>query len=306
MDCAEYRTMAGLDLNLVDAFAAVARRRSFRAAAAERGVSPSTLSQQVRDLESSLNMRLLNRTTRSVAPTEAGQRLLERVGPAIGDIVSAVDQLQLPGEGAAGTVRINAPPPAIDLVLARTIGPFIAAHPRVRLEIIGESGLVDIVAAGFDAGVRWGENLALDMIAVPIGPPQRYAVVVSPDLLRRSRPVRHPRDLLGQPCLRQVFSSGLRLPWEFEKDGELVRVDPDGPLVSTNSTVQMRACLEGAGFYSTFEDYVLGDIDAGRLVRVLDDWCAPFPGPFLYYPGRRHVPAALRAYVDFVRWRAGD
>ncbi|MBX3566697.1 MAG: LysR family transcriptional regulator [Rhizobiaceae bacterium] len=298
--------MAGLDLNLVDAFAAVARRRSFRAAAAARGVSPSTLSQQVRDLESSLNMRLLNRTTRSVAPTEAGQRLLERVGPAIGDIVSAVDQLQLPGEGAAGTVRINAPPPAIDLVLSRTIGPFIAAHPRVRLEIIGESGLVDIVAAGFDAGVRWGENLALDMIAVPIGPPQRYAVVASPGFLRGRAPVVHPRDLLGQPCLRQVFSSGFRLPWEFEKDGEVLRVDTDGPLVSTNAAAKLRACLEGAGFCLTFEDYVLEDITAGRLVRVLDDWCAPFAGPFLYYPGRRHVPAALRAYVDFVRWRADD
>ncbi|MBN9235252.1 MULTISPECIES: LysR substrate-binding domain-containing protein [Phyllobacteriaceae] len=290
-----------VDMNLLAAFAAVARRRSFRAAAVERGVSPSTLSQQVRDLEAALDLRLLNRTTRSVAPTEAGMRLLERLTPALADIASVVDHLQAEGDTPSGTLRINAPQPAIDLVLAPLIGPFLAACPRVRLEIIAETAFIDIVAAGFDAGVRWGESLAQDMIAVPLGPQQRYVVVAAPSVVAAGSPILQPRDLLGRPCIRTQFPSGMKVAWEFERDGVFEKIDPDGSLVSTNIVAQLRACLDGVGFCATFEDYVREDIAAGRLVSVLDDWLPPFPGPYLYYPGRRHVPAPLRAFVDFVR-----
>jgi DNA-binding transcriptional LysR family regulator len=293
--------MPPTDLNLLAAFAAVARHRSFRAAAWQRGVSPSTLSQQIRDLESALDLRLLNRTTRSVAPTEAGIRLLERLGPALADIMAAIDGLQAADDMPAGTLRINAPQPAIELVLAPLVGPFLALCPRVRLEIIAETAFVDIVAGGFDAGVRWGESLAQDMIAVPLGPPQRFVVVAVPSLAASGPPIERPRDLLGRPCIRTSYPSGLKPAWEFERDGVVEKIDPDGPLVSTNIAMQVRACLDGAGFCATFEDYVRGHIEAGRLVTLLDDWCPPFPGPFLYYPGRRHVPAPLRAFVDFVR-----
>lgn len=290
-----------IDLNLLAAFAAVARRRNFRAAAVERGVSASTLSQQVRDLEAALDLRLLNRTTRSVAPTEAGIRLLERLAPALADITSAVDHLQSDSDSPGGTLRINAPQPAIDLVLAPLLGPFLGAFPRIRAEIVAETAFIDIVSAGFDAGVRWGESLAQDMVAVPLGSSQRYVVVATPSVIAAGPPILQPRDLLGRPCIRTQFPSGLKLPWEFERDGVLEKVEPEARLLSSNITSQLRACLDGVGFWSTFEDYVRADMEAGRLVSVLDDWLPIFPGPFLYYPGRRHVPAPLRAFVDFVR-----
>lgn len=290
-----------IDLNLLAAFASVARRRNFRAAAVERGVSASTLSQQIRDLEAALDLRLLNRTTRSVAPTEAGVRLLERLAPALADITSAVDHLQLEADSPSGTLRINAPQPAIDLVLAPLVGPFLNEFPRLRLEITAETAFIDIVSAGFDAGVRWGESLAQDMIAVPLGPQQRYVVVAAPSVIAAGPPVLKPRDLLGRPCIRTQFPSGMKLPWEFERDGVLEKLEPEARLLSSNITSQLRACRDGVGFWATFEDYVRVDIEAGRLVSVLDDWLPPFPGPFLYYPGRRHVPAPLRAFVDFIR-----
>jgi DNA-binding transcriptional LysR family regulator len=293
--------MPSIDLNDLQAFAAVARHRGFRAAAIEQGVSASTLSQAVRDLEARLDLRLFNRTTRSVALTQAGSALLERTAPALADITAALDQLHARDGAPAGTVRINAPDPAIELVLANLIGPFLRAHPQVRLDVVGETSLIDIVAAGFDAGVRWGESLQQDMIAVPLGPPQRFTLVAAPSLIRdRGRP-RRPEDLLNLPCIRLSFPSGRALNWELEKDGEVVRLDPTGPLISTNKTLQLRAAVEGLGYWASFEDHVAADIAAGRLERVLDDWFPSFPGPYLYYPSRRHMPAALRAFVDFVR-----
>lgn len=297
--------MRALDLNDLDAFAAVARHRSFRSAAAERGVSASTLSQAVRDLEARLGVRLLNRSTRSVAPTDAGRALLERLAPALADIAGAVEGLGArPGE-AAGTLRLNAPEPAVELVLAPLVGPFLAAHPQVRLEVVAETTLVDIVKDGFDAGVRWGESLARDMIAVPLGGPQRFAVVAAPAVLAERGAPTVPHDLLGRPCIRQRFPSGAVPPWEFERDGEVLRLDPAGLLVSTSLALQRRAALDGLGFWATFEGYVADDLAAGRLVRVLDDWCPPFPGPFLYYPSRRQLPSPLRAFVDFLRSHRG-
>lgn len=293
--------MRNITLDQLDAFAAVARRKGFRAAAQERGVSASTLSQGVRDLEERLGARLLNRTTRSVALTEAGARLLARLTPALADIAEAVDQVHATGAEPAGVLRINAPEPAIELVLAPIAAAFLKRFPKVRLEIVAQSAFVDIVAEGFDAGVRWDESLALDMIAVPLSGPQRYAVVASPELIAAGGgPPTHPRDLLRRPCARVRFASGTMLPWEFEKGETVIRIDPDGPLVCANSTLMRQVALAGVAFVSSFESYVAQDLAEGRLVSVLDDWLPPFPGPRLYYPSRRQMPPALRAFVDFV------
>lgn len=291
-------------LDDLDAFAAVARHRSFRRAAAERGVSASTLSQALRDLEARLDVRLLNRTTRSVGLTEAGRQLLERLSPALSEIAAAMDQVHAERGVPAGSVRINAPEPAVELVLAPMVAPFLAAYPQVRLEIMGETAFVDIVAQGYDAGVRWGESLAQDMIAVPIAGPQRFCVVGSPDLIARTGVPQRPQDLLAHPCLRVKFPSGVRPAWEFERDGKELKIEPEGPLTSSSTRLQLAAALAGVGFYSTFEGNVAEHIAAGRLVSVLEDWLPPFPGPFLYYPSRRHVPAALRAFIDFARVRS--
>lgn len=292
------------DLSDLDAFAAVAGARSFRRAAALRGVSASALSQSVRKLEERLGVRLLNRTTRSVAPTEAGRRLLDQLAPALADIATAIDQLHADSDTPAGTLRINAPEPAVDLVLGPMVAPFLRAFPQVRLEIIADSRFVDIVAEGFDAGVRWGEHLAQDMVAVPLGPPHRFVVVGTPALLERVGRPEHPQDLLALPCLRFRFSSGVLGPWEFERDGKTLRLDPSGPLVTSSLPLIRRAALEGLGFWASFDGWVAEDVAAGRLVAVLDDWLPPFPGPFLYYPDRRNVTPALRAFIDFARaWK---
>lgn len=288
-------------LDDLDAFAAVARHRSFRRAAAERGVSASTLSQALRDLEARLDVRLLNRTTRSVGLTEAGRHLLERLSPALSEIRAAMDQVHAERGVPAGSVRINAPEPAVELVLAPMVAPFLAAFPQVRLEIMGETAFVDIVAQGYDAGVRWGESLAQDMVAVPIAGPQRFCVVASPELIARTGVPQRPQDLLAHPCLRTKFPSGVRPAWEFERDGKELKIEPEGPLTSSSTRLQLAAALAGVGFLATFEGNVAQDIAAGRLVSVLEDWLPPFPGPFLYYPSRRHVPAALRAFIDFAR-----
>lgn len=295
--------MPRLELDDLDAFAAIARRRSFRAAALERGVSPSTLSQTLRDLEARLGVRLLNRTTRSVALTEAGARLLAQLSPALAEIAQALDQVREAGDLPRGRVRINAPEPAVELVLAPRIAPFLAACPEVELEIISQSGFVDIVAAGFDAGVRWGESLAQDMVAVPISGPQRYVLVGSPALVAEVGAPERPEDLARKPCIGLRFPSGLTPPWEFERDGEVINIQPHGRLTAANSRMQLEAAIAGVGFYNTFEGYAAEALADGRLVSVLDDWLPPFPGPLLYFPSRRHVPPALRAFVDFMRWR---
>jgi DNA-binding transcriptional LysR family regulator len=200
-------------------------------------------------------------------------------------------------------VRINAPEPAVELVLTPMVAPFLAAHPEIELEIISETGFVDIVAAGFDAGVRWGESLAQDMVAVPISGPQRYVLVGAPKLIAEVGAPQRPEDLLGKPCIRLRFPSGLTPPWEFERDGREVKIEPQGRLTAGNVRLQLEAAIAGLGFYTTFEGYAAQAVADGRLVSLLEDWLPPFPGPFLYFPSRRHVPPALRAFVDFVRWR---
>lgn len=295
--------MTDIDLSALEAFAAVAQHRSFRRAAAARGVAPSTLSETVRALETRLGLRLLNRTTRSVALTDSGRRLLDRVAPSLGELRAAVDQIHADAGVPAGTLRINAPPPAIELVLAPMVGPFLKACPAVRLEVVADPSLIDIVAEGFDAGVRWGEHLAQDVIAVPLGSPQRYVLVASPALLEQYGRPAHPRDLMAVPCIRHRYPSGLMPDWEFEQNGELLKLNPPAVLVTTSMALQRRAAIDGVGICSAFAEYVVEDIAAGRLVSVLDDWFPSFPGPFLYYPGNRTVTPALRAFIDFVKAR---
>jgi DNA-binding transcriptional LysR family regulator len=295
--------MDRIDLGALDHFAAVARHGNFRRAAVERGVSASTLSQALRGLETALGVRLLNRTTRSVALTEAGATLLASLRPALSQIASAVDEARLAQDAPSGPLRINAPEPAIELVLAPMVADFMAAYPAVRLEVIAETSLVDIVARGFDAGVRWSESLAQDMVAVPLGPPQRYVVVAAPQVVARWGAPAHPRELLERPCLRIRFPSGAEPPWEFERGGKTLRLPVTGPAVTNSGALLRQAALDGAGFMQTIDGYVASHLAAGRLVEVLAGWSEPFPGPLLYYPSRRHPPPALSAFVAFVQAR---
>jgi DNA-binding transcriptional LysR family regulator len=296
--------MSDIDLRDLEAFVAVARTRNFRRAAIEQRVSVSSLSQRLRGLEERLGLRLMNRTTRSVGLTEAGELLLARVAPAMIDVSAALDQVRGLRGVPSGRLRINAPPPAIDLVLAPMVAPFLRQYPKIELEIVGDSSFVDIVARDFDAGVRYGEHLEQDMIAVSLGPPQRYAVVASPHYVAQHGRPKHPRDLLEHQGIRIRFGSGGIPDWEFEKAGRVVKVSPAGKLIANHPGLARRAALDGIGFWPTFEDYVRDDINSGVLVRVLEDWCEPFPGPFLYYPSRRQPPPALGAFVSFVgEWR---
>jgi DNA-binding transcriptional LysR family regulator len=257
----------------------------------------------VRDLEAALGARLLHRTTRSVAPTDAGRRLLERLAPALSEIGAAVESVHATAAIPAGPLRINAPDPAVELVLAPLVAPFLALYPDVRLEIVAESSRIDIVAEGFDAGVRWDEHLPQDMIAVPLCGRQHYRLVGTPALVEAiGRPSR-PDDLAGLPFIRTRFRSGVMFPLEFEKDARIIRVDPAPRLVSTNIALMHRAVLDGVGLWAAFEGYVADDLAAGRLVSLLDEWLPGFPGPKLYYPSRRHLPPPLRAFVDFLRDR---
>ena len=291
------------ELNDLQAFSAVARAGGFREAARAARVSASALSEAVRRLESQLGVRLLNRTTRSVAPTAAGTQLLERLGPALADISEALVEARSSQSEPSGPLRINAPEPAIEWVLAPMVPDFLAAYPRVQLEIVAETALVDIVARGFDAGVRWEETLAQDMIAVPLGPPQRYVVAGAPELIARVGAPEHPRDLLTRPCLGVRYPSGALQAWEFERGGESVKVAVSGPLMANNQALLIRAALSGAGFLQTFDAAAAPHLASGRLVSVLDDWCEPFPGPRLYYPSRRRPPTALAAFVSFIQAR---
>lgn len=283
------------------AFVRVAELRSFRKAAAALGLSPSALSHTLRNIETKLGVRLLHRTTRSVAPTEAGERLLERLRPALDDIDAALSEAKSFSDRPAGRVRINTSRSAARFLIAPRLGAFAAAYPEVRLEIVTDDALADIVAAGCDAGVRLDEVLQPDMVAVRLGGEQRLVVVGSPDYLARNGAPQVPADLTGHACFRQRMTSGGLLPWEFERGGEVLKLDPAGPLISDDSLVHLRAALDGAGLAYMFEAHVAEQLATGELVRVLDDWCAPFPGFFLYYPSRRQVSPALRAFIDHMR-----
>ncbi|OBY09121.1 LysR family transcriptional regulator [Rhizobium leguminosarum bv. trifolii] len=299
------------DLGDLNAFVAVARAEGFREGARVSGSSASFLSEAVRRLEAQLGVRLLNRTTRSVVPTEAGKGLLERLGPALSEVESALDVVNGFRDRPAGAFRLNVPVSAARLVLPAIVPPFLAAYPDIRLEVVTDESFVDVLAAGCDAGIRYDERLEQDMIAIPIGPRiQRFAIAASPDYLdRRGRP-QHPSQLLGHACILGRFDSGaMTAPWEFERDGEIVRVDPTGPLivrVGGATDLAVDAAISGTGIVCLFEDWLRPHFDSGALEPILEPWWQRFSGPFLYYPGRRLVPAPLRAFIDFVKASANQ
>ena len=292
------------DLGDLTAFMAVARAGGFREAARVTSTSASGLSEAVRRLEARLGVRLLHRSTRSVAPTEAGARLMERLEPALVEVDAALDVVNGFRDRPAGTLRLNVPVSASRLVLPALVPAFLAAYPDIRLDIVADDRFVDMLAAGCDAGIRYDERLEQDMIAVPIGPRvQRFATAAAPGYLdRRGRPA-HPRELLHHACLRGRFSSGSMPLWEFERDGEVVTLDPAGPLIvriGAATDLAVDAAVAGTGVIQLFEDWLRPHLDSGALEPVLPAWWRAFTGPFLYYPSRRYLPAPLRAFVDFI------
>lgn len=291
---------SSIPLDELEAFAAVARRRNFRRAAAERGVSASLLSQMVRRLEERLGMALLVRTTRSVAPTEAGALLLARLEPAFQGIDAAVAELAALRGRPSGRLRINAPVPVVEMTLLPLLAGFMAACPDVSVELVGDDAFTDVVGQGFDAGVRFGEDVARDMVAVPLRHPCRRRLVVAPAYVAQVGRPETPRDLAGLRLIGHRFPSGVVYGWEFAKDGRTLTVTPEGPLTLTDPWAEVRAAVAGMGFAFVFEEYARAELDAGRLVAVLDDWAAPMPEPFLYFSSRRTVSPALRAFLDHV------
>ncbi|MBB4010427.1 LysR family transcriptional regulator [Allorhizobium taibaishanense] len=293
------------DLTDVNAFLLVARSRGFRQAARASGLSSSALSDAVKRLEDDLGVRLLNRTTRSVLPTDAGRLLLERLGPAFAEVASALDEVKSSRGRTAGELRLNVPMSAARLILPPIVPPFLKAYPEIRLEIVTDENFVDIIQSGCDAGIRYDERLEQDMVALPIGPRrQRFALAASPSYLATRGSPKHPRDLLAHDCILGRFSGRAVPAWEFERDGEEVVINPKGGLIvqfGGGTDLGIDAAIAGSGMVYLFEDWLRPHFDKGDLVPVMEEWWQQFSGPFLYYPGRRLVPAPLRAFIDFVR-----
>lgn len=289
-------------------FALVAKAGGYRQAGRVTAVSASSASEAVRRLEASVGVRLLNRTTRSVSPTEAGQRLLERLAPALAEIDAALDVVKASSNQPAGTLRLNVPSVVARTVLPEIVPAFLAAHPAIVVEVATNDAPVDILAAGCDAGVRYERTLDKDMVAVPIGlRNQRFALATSPRYLEAHGRIRHPSQLVEHACLRLRFTTGAPIPWEFQRDGETLRVDPKGPLAATlgsGADLLIAAAIQGAGILYLNEDLLLPHFESGALVPLLERWWLGFSGPFGYYPSRVHMPPALRAFVDFVRAKA--
>ena len=297
-----------VELNDLAAFLAVARAGGFRDAARASGVSASGLSVAVRRLESKLGVRLLNRSTRSVAATEAGTRLIERLTPVLGEVEAALDVLNGFRDRPAGTLKLNVPAGVARIVLPAIVAGFLKSHPDIRVEVVVEDSFVDILAASADAGIRYDERLEQDMIAIPIGPRiQRFATGAAPAYLdARGRP-QHPQDLLSHSCLRGQFAGGAKPTWDFERAGEVISVDPPGPLlIRPGAAVDLAvgAAVAGLGIVHLWEEMLQPHLASGALEPVLEPWWQSFSGPFLYYPGRRHLPAPLRAFVDFIKGSA--
>jgi DNA-binding transcriptional LysR family regulator len=286
------------------AFALVAKERSFTRAGAKMGVSPSALSQTIKALEARVGVRLLARTTRSVAPTEAGERLLETVAPRFEEIEQALSALSELREQPAGSIRITAGEHAALTVLQPGLARLLPQYPDINVEILVDYGMVDIVAEGFDAGVRLGEQVAKDMIALPIGPYMRMAVVGSPAYFQGRKPPRTPQDLTDHNCINmRLPTHGGIFVWEFEKDGREIRVRVVGQLVFNTIRQRLDSALQGLGLAYMPEDIAAPSIASGELVRVLEDWCPPFTGYHLYYPSRRHASPAFSKLVEALRFR---
>ncbi|MFL9886658.1 LysR family transcriptional regulator [Paraburkholderia agricolaris] len=294
-----------MEFNDLAAFVSVARAGGFRDAARISGVSASSLSIAVRRLESKLGMRLLNRTTRSVAPTEAGLRLIEKLTPLFSEMEAALDVLNRFRDKPSGTLKLNVPSSAARIVLPTVIPRFLKTYPDIRVEVVVEDGFVDVLAIGCDAGIRYDERLEQDMIAIPIGPRvQRFATAAAPDYLDTHGRPEHPRDLLAHACLRGQFAGGATPTWYFEQNGEVVQLNPSGPLlVRPGAAIDLAisTAVAGVGVIHLFEDMLRPHLDSGALEPILEPWWQRFSGPFLYYPGRRHLPAPLRVFVDFLK-----
>jgi len=296
--------MPNENFNDLAAFAVVAQERSFTRAAAKLGISQSTLSLTIRALEERLGFRLLARTTRSVAPTDAGQRLLQIVMPNFAEIEAEITALSAIREKPAGTVRITAGEHAAVSVLQPALKRFLPDYPDIQVEIIVDYALTDIVAEGFDAGVRMGEQVAKDMVAVRIGPELRMAVVASPAYFERFPPPSTPQELAAHNCINSRLPTyGGLFPWGLERDGREVKVRGEGQLIFNSLSLRLNSALDGLGIAYMLEDYVMPYIEDGRLVRVLEDWCPSFPGYHLYYPSRRHSSPALALLADVLRYR---
>lgn len=291
------------DLGNFAMFAVVAQERSFTRAAAKLGVSQSALSHAMRRLEAKLGLRLLNRTTRSVSPTHAGERLLGTLRPAFDDIDAQIAALTQLRDQPAGLIRITASEHAAKSILWPVVAKLTAEYPDIKVELNVESALTDIVAERFDAGVRLGERLENDMIAVPIGPLLRMATVGSPEYLARKGVPRTPHDLAAHDCINLRMMSGSIYAWEFEKDGRELNVGVRGQLTLNNIDLVLDAAEAGLGLAHVVEDRVAPLIASGRLQRTLEDWCEPFDGYYLYYPSRRQPSAAFNLLVDALRYR---
>ncbi|MCQ2028931.1 LysR family transcriptional regulator [Stutzerimonas zhaodongensis] len=290
------------NLTDVSIFAAVVEAGGFRAAAQKRGLSASSLSDCIRRLESDLGLRLLNRTTRSVTPTAAGERLLERLRPALLEIDAAFNDLDDEAQRPVGTLKLNVPVPVARFMLPDLLARFLRLYPGVNVEVVMENTFIDVTAGGYDAGVRYEESLAKDMIAVPIGPRrQRFVAAAAPRYLAERGTPNEPAELLGHELLGHRFESGKVGVFEFEKDGRVVRVPPQGQMLTSSHDLKIRSAINGLGIVYTFEDFVREPLSDGRLVPILEDWWQAFDGPYLYYHGRRHMPSPLRAFIDFLK-----
>ena len=289
-------------LSQLAVLAIVAEARSFRKAAVELGIAPSAVSHAVSALEASLGVRLIARTTRSVAPTEESRLLLDTLAPALADIGTAMDSLADRQGRPAGPLRITMPLIAAEDIVMPRLGAFLLAYPQIELDLRTDDRFEDIVEQGFDAGLRLGEHLEADMIAVRASGPWRGLIVGAPAYFEAHPKPLQPRELMQHRCIRRRFSSGRIYRWELEKDGRQVTVDVKGPLIVSDQRLMRAAAIDGAGLAYVFDQRVMDDIDAGRLISVLEDWCPPFDGFSIYYPTRRQMRPALRAFIDFFRY----
>jgi DNA-binding transcriptional LysR family regulator len=293
--------MKSPELAHLRAFVAVAECHSYRRAATQLNVSPSAVSQSVRLLESTLGLSLLIRTTRSVAVTDAGTQLLAQLKLHLDGLDAALQQAAGMGDQVLGSLRLNVPRSAACILLEPLVAPFLRAHPGIQLELTTQDGFIDIVAAGCDAGIRFAESVPRDMVAVPLGPPQRFVAVASPACVARYGVPNDPEDLLTKPCVRLRFPSGAVYHWEFERDGQSCVIDVQGPLTVDDQRMALRAALDGVGWAYIYETMAAPHVEVGELVSALNAWCPKGTGFQLYYPSRRQASPAMRAFIDWLR-----
>ena len=294
----------------LEAAVAIARRGTFRAAAIDLGISTTALSHTIGRLEAGLGVRLFNRTTRSVSLTDAGRLFIQQVAPLLQDLHAALEAVREQRETPSGTIRINAAPFAARAIISPLVLEFLRRYPDMHVDIVTEGKMVDIVRDGFDLGVRVAGLVPSDMIAVSLGRPQRHAVVGSPEYLEKYGTPTIPPDLLNHRCIRVRLPDGSLFRWRFEKEGEQLQVDVRGAITLDEGSLTRTAILKGTGIGYIFEQDILPDIEAGRVIRVLEDWTPPYPGLCLYYPGRRNLSAGVRAFLELARevsrWAAGE